>query len=212
MRYISDIKMESGHVDGLMYATLGTSGLVSVSVLDGDKTELFTPETLHNSDCYGVCMSGGVIVRHTLKTATLHRFVDSSWTVGKNPEVNLAECDWVNIRARAYQLTGHKSLAVNTMDEDIRILGRGGSVAVRQSKVLGTRDAMTLYDMLGCLCREFDMNLMSYEKITFYSERLFYESRVGFVHTSESDRYFAKMYVDVCGGGRQGEVCFRSGV
>lgn len=214
MRYISDIVTAGGHVDGLMYVSLMQSGLVYVEVTDSGKDlcEEFASDALHNVDCYGVSLAGGVIVRHTAKTAALHRFVDSAWTVGINPEVDLYCNDYIEVATGVRSIGDHKSLVVNTFEEDIRIVGRQGSAVVRQSKVRGTRDAMTLYDALGYLCKELEVNLMSYDSVMFYSEMLCYEAKVSFVHNQEADRYFTKMYYDISGGGRRDAICVRSSV
>lgn len=196
MRYVSKIVTPNGEVNSLFSYSRETLDHIVVYDTKTGREEIFRYCDMHNSDCYGVVVGRGLLVKHDLKTAFLYRFVRSVQTEGCKPSISLDYYDIVDIGQGLPMLDGHRKIAITTPDEDIRAIGRCGSVCVRQSVVTVSKSLVTLYDLLGDMCRRTGINVLDYDEICFYSEKLFYVSRISLLHSHEANLFFTKMLWD----------------
>lgn len=154
----------------------------------------------------GVDMEDGsvVAVKHTIKTANLHKHIafaqtricdPSAFTSGEAIAV-LCEGHLVGMRDVC---NDHRILAINTGSEMIKVTGLLGSVTMRQSAPCDTPSVWTLYDLLGALCSESDLNVMTWHMLRLYSQDRRYETVLRFSQTEKARRFFTKMYFDVTG-------------
>lgn len=210
MRYISEIRaIPEGSVDKLKYdmtvddprynAVLTDLETGSEELVDGKLVPYFN-DVLGFSDC--ALPTSWVSITNTRKTAMLYKYVAEVGSAYPAPDLIGLEADFCVLYADAKSdhtgvNGGKRHLVVETINESIKVFGKLGSVGVRTANFSGVATVHTLYDLLGKLCRETHLNLMSYESIHFYSRPQQYRTKIKLLHTPESERYFMKMYLDV---------------
>lgn len=145
-----------------------------------------------------------VAIMNTSKTAMLHKYVRSCLTTYMSNVAEFSDVDISILYAGGLSDNtgvsgGRRNLVIDTINESIKVSGKLGSVCVREAHFSGVSSVHTLYEFLGMMCRETHLNMMSYETIQFYHRTQGYRTYVSLVHNQEADRFFTKMYFDVCG-------------
>lgn len=206
MNYISAIQMpEHGCVDSWTFP-MGHPGRgvqVTVTNIETSKSSVLDSVGLLNMDCLGYArnsMDGiSAIVRYDEKSARLFRYIDEAATVSGTDAVDFTSADFCNMKRGGNEVvkaTGNANLAVNTDMNTYSVCGKFGSVGV---ELLGSGyfNVYTLYDILGILCRQSGVNLLSYERIQLYSKFASYTTTFRLSQSHEAKRFFAKMAIDV---------------
>lgn len=203
MRYVSEVVSDSGPVEGVGHLNLRPEQmkvkLVSATVHDTETGEsvVYKDRSVLNENCIGCCKIRDIVVAHSFKSAMLHSYVANAETIECKPGFDIAMMDTAHLASGATCISGFKDIAVSMSDAYVRITGAQGSVVAYQATNGGTFVYMTLYDLLGKLCRALEVNMMSYERIFLYSNPRYYFAQIDLRHTKESDRFFTKMYLDV---------------
>lgn len=132
-------------------------------------------------------------IEHSYKTAKLHKYIESAYTV------------------RASTAAGAgllKKDAIWTPGKVIYFEGYKGSVCKVVSRDSGYHEFMTLYEVLLELCRIENTCVMSRDTLSLDSDGFTFRSVVKFKHNKEADGFFAKMFMEAMA---QDEVCRVSG-
>lgn len=141
------------------------------------------------------------VVRHTIKTVTLHSHIVSVEQVyGPGASISTT-ADFAVVSGNSlYQWSngtdGHKSISINVMYNAPEIIGHLGSVVHYIKRVTPSGDLCTLYDYLSYLCKATGKNLFSYRSIHLYSELCSISTIVKLSESAEAMRYFTKAYMD----------------
>lgn len=207
MRYVTEVNY--GWVKPTMSAILSpfesTGGTVRVRDTCLRRTETVNIRT-SDIDFYGLGTDiedgSGVAVKHTAKTATLHKHILAAETRICSPLFHVSGANIVVIsggKPLQFRVGNLNIIDINVSNEMIKCLGLSGSVATRQASQCDTPFVMTLYDLLGCLCRESGRNLLTYELLRIYSPERRCETIIRLSQTARSKRFFTKMYFDVTG-------------
>ena len=145
----------------------------------------------------------GVAVKHTLKTANLHNHIVSAETRICTPILSADYEDLIILcagsRLTYREGTSGVAAALNMQTDIVKCLGLSGSVVTRQASPCDIPAVMTLYDLLGGLCLESRMNLLTYEVLRIYAPDRRYETVIRLSRTKQSQRFFTKMYFDITG-------------
>lgn len=116
----------------------------------------------------------GVVVKHTAKTAQLHKYIEVLKSEDSNED-------------------GYK----------LSVFGHGGSCVILQDwngGYSGYADSVfTLYDLLIFMCRKTKTNLMQSDTIHFGGKGLPWDVLLGLDHSAEADRFYTKMWIEACG-------------
>lgn len=205
MRYISDLLTDVGPVPSIDYIVppgwVPTHPLVSAVIHDDESDSDLTvkPGRLSTELCLGNATNEGVAVRYTQKTAKLFDYVYGVSSCACEPVVDLSAVDYCSSAYPGRVIGRHKELAIDTGEGAIQFAGLLGSVVHKKSRFEVTASHMTLYELLGRLCRSYGLNIMQYEAVHLYSEVECYKADIRFVHNEKADRFFTKMYLDVVG-------------
>lgn len=199
MRFVDAILDKDGlEVDSLIYCL---SVPCSYKILVQD-SELGLLPSYTGYDCIGRGLDfaggNGVVVKHTIKTAMLHDYINIAETrVGVKPfNYKLADQYLVNKNYR-YKKHGNYILDIRVPSGEIALLGESGSCVVWTKPDMGGVILCTLYDFLVFLCHISKMNVMKYETIQIGSRDRSFRSTIRLLHTPDANRYFTKMWVDV---------------
>lgn len=207
MKYVSEICRTS--IDGQVSypnsinEVYNTELKAVISDTDSGYKESFRATELFDIDCLGFDSVRGAescaMVCLTDKTAKLHRYITDATTTGDRSEIlNNADCCTLNgVNTVTMKNPGSTALDIHTVDDTILVGGKLGSVAMRQTGYIGKVVIMSMYDLLGSLCRELGLNVMKYETIQLYNGRTCYTTVIRLLHSQESERFFTKMYLDV---------------
>ena len=201
MRYISEvIGYPDGVVPGLWYKTPSAGNYIRLVVYDTDTNthETFYVGEENIANVIGVAPCA--VVSYSPKTIQIHRYIKSIGTVP------LSCAGWAMTdtcilhrpdRVQHRSVFGRFRLTIEMGEDKVTFLGPSNSVAMRRR---GNRiDVYNIYDFLGDMCRDCELNLMSYNTIRFYT-RDGEDSCMTVLeleHSKEADRYFSKMYLDV---------------
>lgn len=205
MRYISQIEaVPEGLTGTLLHVSFGVDDdrfSVTMHDMDSGEDEKVRPSSIpYRPKLLGYCEDisyvGGVVVKHSDKTAKLHRYIKSAVTRKGAPAMRLFGVDSYSIYDRGVIEKESNVVAVNTFNTIFRVGGELGSVAVKQDGG-GSAEVMPLYDALGYLISRIGLNLMLYDEIRLYSELYKYKTIIGLEHGAEADRFFMKMFLDV---------------
>lgn len=209
MRYISKIEaVPEGLTSSLLNVSFGMDderfSLVLHDMENGADEEVRPSSLMYRHGVLGYVESirhiGGVVVKHSDKTAMLHRYLRRVNTKSRAPAMNLLRMDSYSIYDRNVgsrtKLCRSPIVAVNTFNTMFAVGGELGSVVVKQLGG-GSAEIMTLYDALGYVCSQIGLNLMLYDEIQLYSELYKYKTVIELEHSKESDRFFMKMFLDV---------------
>lgn len=213
MKYISKIvAIPNGEVDFLNYDMWNKDIRFYVMVSDTEKPGVvvkvggdmipYRIDLLGFSDsALETCWS---VVKNSAKTVLLHSFIESavpSYAINSEALLNADSCLLYSGKQAHFTVGSRRdTLVVETINEAFQCFGKSGSVAVCRDKFSGVSQVMTLYDMLGRVCSLTGLNLMRYTSVYLVNKSMKSKSVVRFRHDSEADRYFTKMYFDVCGG------------
>lgn len=206
MRYIKQI-MHSR--DGyLKSAQIGFWRNKAVSVIVHDTVR--NTDSVHtflslDEECelgFGISQDNRVYVRLDSKSAKLHEFIEQVEVVDAIKGDDFALLARGSLNLDASKEPGEKTLCVATDDIDVRIFGMLGSCVIRQAHKGRNGTVMSMYDLLGDMCRLFKMNIMQYKCVAVYGATG-PVTLVWLKHTHEAERFFTKMYIDVT---RRGKV------
>lgn len=152
----------------------------------------------------GVSSSGeGVVAKHTPKVVQLYSFVKKAETEFIDPVFEVVGEDLLLVceeHMLGCKNNGGRTVAINTTNECMELLGLCGSVALRTEEPGGMPQVLTLYGLLGKLCRWTCVNILTYDEIRLYSPGRRYETRIELFQSTEAKRYFLKMFLDVMSG------------
>ena len=203
MRYISKLLTDEGEADSINYIMppgwVSTHPLLSATIHDAETGEEVTvsPGKLTVESCLGNAGIEGVAVKHTHKTFMLHQYVYGVTSRACEPIINLEKMEYCAADKPGRVIRGNHELAIDTGESAIQFAGLLGSVVHKKSRFEVTSSHMTLYELLGRLCRSYGLNIMQYDVLHLYSEAERYKAEVKFVHDVKADRFFTKMYTDV---------------
>ena len=209
MKYISAIETASnGAVRSVLYKDWRNLQKLSLVVHDSETgTDIVTgADAIRGKSVLGFCSDsvyeGYGIVINDFKTSQLHNYVESVVTISGISGVNYSGSDICVLHAGTSGpdrdgVVGKRNLVVNTGRDKIAAGGISGSVIFREYGFLDRIEVYNLYDMLGILCWESDLNLMRYEVVQLYSRGSNYTTTIRFRHDKDSERFFTKMYLDV---------------
>ena len=209
MRYISRITaVPEGLTSSLLHVSFGMDderfSLVLHDMEKGTDEEVRPSSLPYRQGVLGYVEKihhvGGVVVKHSEKTATLHKYIKGIGTKSGAPAMLLLSADSCSIYDRNVsetgRLHGRPTVAVNTYNTIFKVGGELGSVVVKQPGG-GSAEILTLYDTLGYVCSQIGLNLMTYNEIQLYSELYKYKTTIELEHSKEADRFFMKMFLDV---------------
>lgn len=207
MRYVSKLVTTAGPVPSSNYITpdgwVLTNPLVSATVHSSGGSDIVVgPDELSQIDCIGNSGFDGVAVSYDAKTALLYKYVEEVWCQAGKPVVDISNIDHCASEQPGRVITGKSTeIAVDTGEGAVKFFGEHGSVVLKKSRYEVLASFMTLYELLGRLCRGYGLNFMRYDTIWLFSDLEYYTARIKLAHSPEADRYFAKMYMDVvkCG-------------
>ena len=204
MRYISEIwtsQREPAVTDGLILFNRDFS--VTVHDSESGADELIAGVLLQESDAWGyadIAVYGNpVVVRHTEKTALLHKYIDSIETEAGTGQVYLAGIDfgtWCSDKVIPIRGENNPVLAIDTKDDSICTSGVMGSVVSKQTGFLGGIKVMTLYDILIETCRALQADVMAYEVLIYHSPQSHYTTTIRFSQSQEAKRFLLKMWLE----------------
>lgn len=209
MYYVSDIITDSGKkLNSVTYWPFNSVPHFEAEVTNTDTGEKFmvASRELGNIVCIGYGRDNGVVrgladsvlnevvVRHTLKSALLHKYVLESRSIVGTEVADSCEIDSF-IYGNKVSNNGHgKTVGVDTASETYIVCG---SSVIHRRGFDGIRFTKTLYQVLGDMCRECNTNLMSYERIVLFSRTHNVTTDIRLLKTDESQRFFTKMFLDV---------------
>lgn len=214
MRFVSAIQvMPVGRVPYFNYSVHNSEDAfdrfcVVVTVhdtCDGSDCVIKSPIGL-SSDILGFSLDvqdeTGMLVRHTHKTASLHKYVAG---IKRDTCEHLLGCDTKDSvmlnagRVMMRNLTsGSREIVLSTTTEVFYLYGETGSVVTSCRWLASDPISSTLYETLSRLYHESGVNLMRYDKIQLYSSQFKCWTEISLIHNQESDRYFSKMWLDIC--------------
>lgn len=205
MRYVSSILTPHGvNINSFEYP-LNDGFSHQITVSDVESQSVLGLDTSAGFDCIGRGLNfadaTGVVVCHTIKTATLQKYVNVAEIRRGVYPLDFRDADVCIMDKREYNLTSktHSIISLLFGNDVVLWFGVGGSV-VRWSKMNGVeKTILPLYDLLIILCRQTGINLMSYETIQLGSRSMLWQSTVRLLHTEDADRFYTKMYLDVVG-------------
>lgn len=205
MRYVSAVQDVHGNqIDGFEYP-LSEELNSRITVSDTASPGKDYIDRSVGFDCIGrginFADASGVVVRHTLKTATLQRYVNVAETRRGVYPLDFKDSDICNVEKHELMLKSqsHSIISLLFGQDVIPVFGVGGS-ATSWSKLNGLQKTLLpLYDLLIILCRRTGLNLMSYETIQLGSRSMLWQSTIRLLHTEEANRFYTKMYMDVVG-------------
>lgn len=213
MRYVSEIIAHpEGQVDKMKYDMWVTEPKYTAKLVDletGAEELVDGKSVMGMSDILGfsdrALPAKHVVLTHNPKSALIYRFIEEAHSYPLGGGVSYDHADVCvqyadGLTDHTGVSGGNRNLVVNTIIESIRVFGKLGSVVVREANFSGVWSTHTLYEALGMLCRETRLNLMSYETVQFYNQAQEYHTYIRFRHNADADRFFTKMYFDVCGG------------
>lgn len=136
-----------------------------------------------------------IAVVHTKKAALLYRYA-SILGVGKRPHY-LRNCAFVDFREKNIQLADRDSLDVQMQSQSLNVYD---TVLVWDEYIFNNQPTVvcTLYDFLIEMCRYFEANIMRYGVVQFGSVVQKWCVRLKFAQTPEAQRFYSKMWLDVC--------------
>ena len=184
VRYPLRVKRQVG------YAGLSDGTSVDIKSLD-EETTLGVAVIPLESFVAAVCL--------TEKTAMLHRYIEFvSMTFGQPKEMHSYDC-CVMSAGSSFGFVNKSSfgLSINTTNTAIKVAGLKGSVVTWSDRLRDSPKVMSLYDLLGEVCRETRLDVMKYEELRFVSELRGITCIIRFKKSTEAKRYFTKMYLDV---------------
>ena len=211
MRYISKIDYNWGAVLGrARFRVIGSDeGTVTVHDDSTGNDEVISIRQLCCSDYYGAGIerdnSFYVVVKLSWRDVLLHKYIDEAKTEFCHPEFEKSNEDLGVICEGALIGVGNRPwsgehLALNTTNECIELIGTGGSVVLRTDSPKDDKPRIyNLFGLLVQLCRETEINIMSYKSLRLYSPGRGYETRIKFTESVEARRFFTKMYIEICG-------------
>lgn len=205
MRYVSELQSDVfGQVPELIYLLNSVDRIGSAVVRDteSDYVETLDIRQLDSWETLGVgtvmMACEGIVACHSKKTALLHHHIES---VRSEHGVPIGHVDGsYDVRKRflrGYKTVGASEFIINTGDLVYEILGCLGSVCVRPGSVHNRSKACTLYELLGVLCHESGVNLLSYRTLRICNDLRRVTTTIKFYDCIETDRYLTKMYMDV---------------
>lgn len=212
MKYISEvIGYPDGVVPGLFYRTPSAGAYIRLGVYDTDTGETDSycgdsVEALVKAGCFGCTgkdiFSGGAVVSNSAKTIQIHQYIKSAVTrIGSSRNWALSDICILNKGGRPThrRVDGRGRLTVEMGSDSVTMRGVGSSIGIRQNGI-GTRiDVYNMYDLLGSLCRDCELNLLTYDTIRLYTRSGEDSSMttIELLHDAEANRFFTKMWLDV---------------
>ena len=207
MRYIKQvIHSEDGYVHHARLRMWGGPYPVSVITHDTERNSdsISTVYSLKEGRDlgYGYNADHYVVVALNGKHLQFHRYVESVVHGKGVPSVLTKHEDYVLLKSGTSNLSAHgverdRTVVINTESVQIDVFGTNGSVCTAQGSNRGLCDVYTLYELIGQLCHETRLNLMSYGYIQIHNEKSQSYTAIKLIHNAESDRFFTKMYMDV---------------
>lgn len=172
------------------YAGLSDGCTVDIRKLD-EKTTLGVAVMPLESFVAAVCL--------TEKTAMLHQYIEFvSMTFGQPKEMHSYDCCVMSAGSSfGFVNKSSSGLIINTTNTAIKVAGFKGSVVTWSDRLRDSPKVMSLYDLLGEVCRETRLDVMKYEELRFVSELRGVTCIIRFKKSVEAKRYFTKMYLDV---------------
>ena len=205
MKYVSRIETASGERLSLIGQSNRFEKGTRVFITDTETgvTAPVANKRVRDLDCLGV--AGDVasfstaIVRYDKVSATLYKYVNEAYSCIGTDGVVFQGAD--NLAGQSVaKADGNTRIVIATSQDKYRACGKFGSVVAKQTGYNGQVSICTLYDLLGMLCRKYEMNLMSYEVIQLYSKLSSYTTTLKLSRSPEAMRFFMKMYLNVTGG------------
>ena len=203
MKYVSEITAEvGGNQPSMIYLLNKVDYIGSALVLDTESSgeERMTIRQLDSWGTIGVGICGlsseGSVVCHTKKTATLHHHIDAVRTKYGTP-ILVDDVERVFDNGAMAGYSKGRVLYLDTGKTVLDIIGLRGSVCIWPGDSSKRLKVYTLYDALGCLCRNTGVNLMSYKELHLYSDVRRTTTTIELSDSAEAKRFFTKMYLDV---------------
>ena len=151
-------------------------------------------ENVTYDGCAGVC--------HDIKTINLFRHVTKVESKPGVVGVDFDSSDLIEVGENGefdfIWAKNKRNIVIDTGHDIYNIRGKFGSVVTKFWADEYRIECYSLYDFLVLLCRRFNKNLLKYETIQLYSKNGNYTLTVRLKHTAEAERYFTKMWMDVC--------------
>lgn len=202
MRYVSKIVNSKGVSVTSLVHFLGHKNEHNYTIYVSDTDSCSVEVADNNVPCLGFVIDEAntrkLIVCHTKKTATLHRYVNMTEAVVGIPPFKYKKADLFSMKSRqAYVEPGNSVLDISISDDMICVYD---SVAVWTGADGDIIAIEPLYDTLIRLCRRTGLNLMSYETIQIGNSSVPCRTTVRLLHTSEADVFYMKMLLEANGG------------
>lgn len=191
------------HLGGNFFMSLGKCAQMSDLVSSGSE-----PFKYGKVGVLGVARDTTMLtwqaVQHDRKQALLYKYIKS---VGFLHASSFADkdTDVVYYPENIVAFTGTPyscgMLDIRTTEPQFVVCGKEGSVVRYNGRSFAEESLTlcTLYDLLIYLCRATNLNVMRYNVIQIGCQRTRQYHIIRFIKTTESERFFAKMFLDVTG-------------
>ena len=212
MQYISKIETaRDGRVASYMYRTWLDDSQLAITVHDTvtGEDKIAYHRNIMKLEPVGfgenVTFDACGLVTHDIKTSSLYRYIYKSESQGGIVGLGFDASDMIEMGENGeldfLWVEGKKNIIINTGHDIFNVRGKHGSVVTKFFATESRIECYNLYNFLAMMCQRFKVNLLRYHNIWFYSKNGNYTLTVGLKHTPEAERFFTKMYMDICSQG-----------